>query len=165
MSRAQAQYLDRYAEPEASLAGAIRARFAHVLTIPAYAEGGSLFDTLASIPAGSLGDVLTILVINGRVDSPDSIRETNRAVLERLESEFGSGERIANGVHLTEHPRGALLLIDRATPGRELPARHGVGCGWQRRRRMSKFCSGIYSAAGAILRQSSSSGTIGVRSW
>jgi hypothetical protein len=71
--------------------------------------------------------VLTVVVINGRVDSPRSIREANLAVLERLHSEFGSGERLANGVRLTEHPRGALLLIDRATPGRELPHRQGVG--------------------------------------
>jgi hypothetical protein len=127
LSRAQEQYLDRYAEPEASVAGAIRGRFAHVLTIPAYGEGASLFATLASVPAGPLGDVLIILVVNGRSDSPRSIREANLAAIERVASEFGIGERVANGVRLTEHPRGALLLIDRATPGRELPARHGVG--------------------------------------
>jgi hypothetical protein len=127
MARAQTQYLDRYAEPEASVVGTVRRRFAHVLTIPAYGEGASLFDTLASVPSGSSGDVLTILVINGRIDSPPSTREANLAVLERLALEFGSGERIATGVHLTKHPRGALLLIDRATPGRELPVRQGVG--------------------------------------
>jgi len=112
LSRAQSQYLDRYAEPEASLARVIRGRFAHVLTIPAYDEGNALLDTLASIPAGPLGDVLTIVVINGRVDSPHSTREANLAMLERLRSDFGSGKRIANGLRMTEHSRGALLLIE-----------------------------------------------------
>ena len=121
------QYLDRYAEPEASLAGGMRGRFAHVLTIPAYGEGSALLDTLASVPAGSLGDVLTIVVVNGRVDSARSVRAANLAVLERLRSAFGSGEALAKGARLTGHPRGALLLIDRATPGRELPPRQGVG--------------------------------------
>jgi hypothetical protein len=34
---------------------------------------------------------------------------------------------IAKNAVVHEHPRGALLLIDRATPDRELPPRHGVG--------------------------------------
>ncbi len=127
MSRAPVQYLDRYAEPEASLTSVIRGRFGHVLTIPAYGEGSTLLDTLAAVPAGPLGDVLSIVVINGRVDSAGSIRHANQAVLERIHTAFGSGELLASGARLTEHPRGALLLIDRASPGRELPTRQGVG--------------------------------------
>ncbi len=127
VSRAQKQYLDRYAEPEAGDLGALRRRFGHVLTVPAYGEGGELRKALASIPAGPLGDVLTVLVVNGRVDSPQSMREANLAMLEDLRAAGGRGVPIAQNAVVHEHPRGALLLVDRATPGRELPLRHGVG--------------------------------------
>ena len=127
MTRAEKQYLQRYAEPEARQLGAVRRRFGHVLTIPAYGEGPGLRNALASIPAGPLGDVLTVLVINGRANSPQSMKDANRAMLEELRAAGGRGVEIAPNAALHEHPRGALLLIDRATPGRELPPRHGVG--------------------------------------
>jgi hypothetical protein len=127
MPRAQKQYLDRYAEPEARGLGALRRRFGHVLTIPAYGEGRELRNALASIPAGSLGDVLIVLVVNGRVDSPQSMKDANLAMLEEFRAAGGRGLPIAQNAVVHEHPRGALLLVDRATPGRELPPRHGVG--------------------------------------
>ena len=127
MSRAEKQYLDRYAEPEARELGALRRRFGHVLTIPAYGEERELRKALASIPAGPLGDVLIVLVVNGRVDSPQSVRDTNLAMLEELRTAGGRGAPIAQNTALHDHPRGALLLVDRATPGRELPSRQGVG--------------------------------------
>ena len=127
MSRAERQYLDRYAEPEARALDALRRQFGHVLTIPAYGEERELRNALASIPAGPLGDVLTVLVVNARVDSPQSMRDANLATLEGLRAAGGRGLPIAQNTVLHEHPRGALLLVDRATPGRELPPRHGVG--------------------------------------
>lgn len=127
MSRARKQYLDRYAEPEAREVGALQRPFGHVLTIPAYGEGQELRDALASIPAGPLGDVLTVLVVNGRADSPRSMQDANLATLEELRAASGCGVPIAPNAVVHEHPRGALLLVDRATPGRELPPRHGVG--------------------------------------
>jgi hypothetical protein len=127
VSRAQQQYLDRYAEPEARDRGALRRPFGHVLTIPAYGEGRELREALASIPAGPLGDVLTVLVVNGRVDSPPSMRDANLATLEAARAAGGRGAPVAQNTSVHEHPRGALLLVDRATPGRELPPRHGVG--------------------------------------
>ena len=127
MSRAEKQYLERYAEPEARELGAFRRRFGHVLTIPAYGEGRELRNALASIPAGPLGDVLTVLVVNGRVDSPRSMKDANLAMLQELRAAGGRGVPIAPNTVVHEHPRGALLLVDRATPGCELPPRHGVG--------------------------------------
>jgi hypothetical protein len=127
VTRAQKQYLDRYAEPEARELGGFERRFGHALTIPAYGEGSELRQALASIPAGLLGDVLTVLVVNGRADSPRSMQETNFAMLEALRQAGGGGIPLAPNVSLHEHPRGALLLVDRATPGNELPPRHGVG--------------------------------------
>lgn len=127
MSRAQNQYLDRYAEPEARELGALRRQFGHVLTIPAYGEGRELRRALASIPAGPLGDVLIVLVVNGRVDSPQSMRDANLSTLDELRAAGGRGVSLAANVAIHEHPRGAVLLVDRATPGRELPPRQGVG--------------------------------------
>jgi len=127
VSRAEKQYLERYAEPEAREFGAFRRRFGHVLTIPAYGEGRELRNALASIPAGPLGDVLTVLVVNGRADSPRSMKDANLAMLEELRAAGGRGIPIAPNAVAYEHPRGVLLLVDRATPGHELPPRHGVG--------------------------------------
>jgi hypothetical protein len=127
VSRAEKQYLDRYAEPEARELGSLERRFGHVLTIPAYGEGRELRDALASIPEGALGDVLTVLVINGRTDSPRSMKEANLAMLEELRAGGGPSIPLAPNAAVHEHPRGALLLVDRATRGHELPPRHGVG--------------------------------------
>jgi len=127
MSRAEQQYLDRYAEPEARGIGALGRRFGHVLTIPAYGEGSDLKRALDSIPAGPRGDVLTVLVVNGRVDSPPVMQRANFALLDALRAERGRGISVAPNASLHEHPRGALLLVDRATPGNELPPRQGVG--------------------------------------
>jgi hypothetical protein len=127
VSRALEQYLDRYAEPEARELGAVQRQFGHVLTIPAYGEGRELHDALASIPAGPLGDVLTVLVVNGRADSPQTVRDANLATLEELRAAGGCGVPIAPNAAIHEHPRGALLLVDRASPGRELPPKQGVG--------------------------------------
>jgi len=127
VSRAEKQYLDRYAEPEARELGALLRRFGHVLTIPAYGEERELREALATVPAGPLGDVLIVLVVNGRVDSPQSMRDANLTTLEELRKEGGRGIPLAPNAALHEHPRGALLLVDRATQGHELPPRQGVG--------------------------------------
>jgi len=127
VARAQSQYLDRYAEPEARELGALRRRFGHVLTIPAYGEERELREALASIPAGPLGDVLIVLVVNARADAPQSMRDANLATLEALRAGGGRGIPLAPNTAVHEHPRGALLLVDRATRGHELPPRHGVG--------------------------------------
>lgn len=55
------------------------------------------------------------------------MRDANLATLEKLRAAGGRGVPIAQNAVVHEHPRGALLLVDRATPGRELPPRHGVG--------------------------------------
>ena len=63
-------YLSRYAEPEARAADALAGDFGHVLVIPAYGEGQSLFDALGSVPQGPAGDTLIVVVLNARADSP-----------------------------------------------------------------------------------------------
>lgn len=121
------QYLDRHAEPEAAIATGVMRRFGHVLTIPAAGEGASLRSVLSSIPTGPLGDVLVILVVNGSADAPRWITDANIALFEQLYRDWGAGRTCGTLGTLFERPHGALLLIDRASPDRELPARQGVG--------------------------------------
>lgn len=131
MARAVEKYLASHAEPEIGLEPALRAegraRFGHVLTVPAYGEAESLFALLRSLPAGAIGPALVLLVVNARDDSPAWVHAANRATLERLRAESAGRTRLAAGAELLEHGHGALVVIDRASPGRTLPARQGVG--------------------------------------
>jgi len=126
-ARTHAQYLDRHAEAEARALAIPRRDFGHALVIPACGEGRELHDALASVPAGPLGEVLIVLVVNGRADAPPTLRDANLAALEALRAAGGRGVPLGPNAALHEHPRGALLLVDRASPGRELPPRQGVG--------------------------------------
>jgi len=121
------QYLDRHAEPEIAFAANLSQRFGHVLTIPAAGEAESLFDVLAAIPTGPLGPVLVILVVNESVDSPRWITEANRALLGRLECDWRHGSPCGQNATLFEREHGCVLLVDRASEGRRLPSKQGVG--------------------------------------
>src|SRR4051812_36828159 len=80
------QYLSRHAEPEAAAADALDGSFGHVLIVPAYGEGESLFATLGSVREGPRGPTLIVVVLNARQDSPRSIHEANAEARERLRS-------------------------------------------------------------------------------
>jgi hypothetical protein len=123
-----ARYLEESAEPEAALADRISGSFGHAVEIPAYGERESLARTLASVPAGSRGDVLTVVVLNARRDSPAEVHEVNAAVREAI-AERGPAEVLSEipDARLFPDARGRLLLIDRAAPGSYLPAGQGVG--------------------------------------
>ncbi len=127
--RASAQYLSRHAEPEAALAAWVAGRFRHALVIPAYGERDSLFPLLGSVPAGPGGEVLIVVVLNARADSPPAIHEANAAVRERLARELPEEEDLSASPPIRAHrlPAGAILVIDRAVPGHYLPEGQGVG--------------------------------------
>ena len=122
------QYLSRHAEPEAAAADALTGDFGHVLVLPAYGEGQSLFDTLGSVPKGPRGDTLIVVVLNAREDSPAGVHESNDAARARL-LEAAEGVRELRGFPATalKYPNGALVLVDRARTGHFLPAGQGVG--------------------------------------
>ncbi len=128
-SRPVSQYLARHAEPEAAAADAVTRDLGHVLVIPAYGEGQSLFDTLGSVPKGPRGETLVIVVLNAREDSPPPVHAANAESRRRLEG-------VAQGVsgRTEPHPataltveNGTILLVDRAAPGHFLPKGQGVG--------------------------------------
>lgn len=128
-NKSLSQYLSRHAEPEAKAADGLEGDFGHVLVVPAYGEGQSLFDTLGSVPKGPRGETLVVVVLNAREDSPPGVHATNDAARARL-FEAASGTR-ASGSGLPaaalKYPNGTLLVVDRARPGHFLPAGQGVG--------------------------------------
>src|SRR5438552_639704 len=86
--KAVSKYLDRHAEPEAAAASGLPGEFGHAIVVPAYGEEQSLFTTLGSVTAGSGGDVLVVLVLNARADSPREVHTANKAARERLAKEL-----------------------------------------------------------------------------
>lgn len=128
MEKAVAKYLARHAEPEAALAGNVRSEFGDVLVVPAYGEVESFLAMLGSVAAGSRGDVLVILVLNARADSGQQVHEANQSLRGKLAERLPASVPI-EGDAVLSYPleRGNLLVIDRAVPGRYLPAGQGVG--------------------------------------
>jgi hypothetical protein len=128
MSKAIARYLEESAEPEAALADRVPGAFGHAVEIPAYGEGESLFRTLASVPAGSRGDVLIVVVLNARGDSPREVHEANAVARERIAA-LGPADVVSGHPEARLFPavRGRVLLIDRAAPSSYLPPGQGVG--------------------------------------
>lgn len=128
-SKPVSQYLSRHAEPEAAAAGGIEGSFGHVLVIPAYGEGQSLFDTLGSAPKGPRGDTLIVVVFNARADSPERVHEANRASRARLHEAAKSSREIGGSppVSALAYPYGTVAVIDRALPRHFLPEGQGVG--------------------------------------
>ncbi len=123
------QYLTRHAEPEAAAAERLEGSFGHVLVVPAYGEGQSLFDTLGSVPRGPRGNTLIVVVLNAREASAPAVHEANAAARARL-TEAASATSDLGGEHpvlALSYPYGAVVVIDRALPGHFLPEGQGVG--------------------------------------
>ncbi len=124
-----AAYLSRHAEPEAAAADRLEGRFGNAVVVPAYGEGQSLFDTLGSVPRGAAGETLVVVVVNARADSPARVHEANRAAVARLAESAGSARELSADppVLAFAYPNGAVVVVDRAAPGRFLPEGQGVG--------------------------------------
>jgi hypothetical protein len=127
--KAIAKYLARHAEPDAAGARSIPGEFGQAVVVPAYAEGDPLFAMLGSVPSGSGGDVLVVLVLNARADSSEDARQANASVRERLARELPPPVEVPGEIPLVAYPLryGRLVLVDRSLPGRYLPEGQGVG--------------------------------------
>lgn len=100
-----------------TIEGAERRDFAGAVVIPALAESGHLFATLESLAANPpelLARFLVVVVVNHRADACEQDRADNHETLRRL---------AAGAAPACLH----LALVDAASPGRELPAKEGVG--------------------------------------
>lgn len=126
------KYLRLYAEPELLALDGIpeQESWANVLVIPACNEAPGLLRP----PPPSDGRSLMILVINESIDAACNVSLSNQAlaaaVQKRFEPQWQSGTRFP-GFELSFFrdplaPRD-VLLVDRYSEGRKLPAKGGVG--------------------------------------
>ena len=132
------RYLLRHARiaPEAMALPPPAAGLKLCVVIPALAERAGLGSVLDSLGAGSdrLAEAEVIAVINQPQGAPSAIRADNQATLADLRA----------------RPPGALrlLVLDRASPGRELPAA-GAGVGLARRTGMDLALARLVAAGTA----------------
>jgi len=142
------KYLDRYAEQEVSaLAGMPRIEtWANVLVIPACNESPECLRP----PPVSDGRSLLILVVNQSVDASESVSQSNQTLAAEVRRRFepvwqsreikavaGTSGAVSGAVE--NRPQSALtflrdpdaprdiILVDRFSPGHELPKKGGVG--------------------------------------
>lgn len=122
--KATRKYVERYAEPELSLASRLagaQLSYDNVVIVPAKGEAAQLLDGLR--PA--MQRALAIVVVNATDSEPPAVHTINEATLASLRSH---APRELDGAHFgTIAPGFDLLVIDRATSGRRLPRREGVG--------------------------------------
>ena len=118
------KYLQRYAEPELQTLpelGAVPKR-EFALVIPAYDERPAFLESLLAHPKA--GQTLLILVLNAPDDRPRS--ELNSAMAEWIR-ERGVALAEASAMGLFRIDTLLVLLVDRFSEGREIPAKQGVG--------------------------------------
>ncbi|NRA09827.1 MAG: hypothetical protein HRU02_16845 [Myxococcales bacterium] len=128
--KAERKYLDTHAEPEVALCGALDSAqrgYGHVLAIPAAGEADELERTLASLPDGPLGPVLTIVVVNATPDAPAWVQQSNAQTLETFGRRKDRAQRLTPRATLYAGEGGDVLVLDRATRGHQLPPGQGVG--------------------------------------
>ena len=117
-------YLDRYAEPDAALAASVHGEWDRVLAIPACSEVEGLESTLRSVAETGPG-TLVVVVVNAAEDSPAHHHARNLQGLAVLD-ELIAARPFAGGA-LGAVGDLAVAVIDRASPGRRMPAGQGVG--------------------------------------
>lgn len=120
-----AQYLARHARAEAAIADAVDGRWDHVVVLPAFAEPASLFAGLAALAGHG---ALVILVINEPAGADPVDTAANRELFDAAR-DLGRSRRCASELpaYRIAAPDFELLVVDRASPGNQLPPGQGVG--------------------------------------
>jgi hypothetical protein len=124
MNRTRVQaYLSRYAEPEAFSVRDFSGTWSHAICIPACNEDPSFQQTLDSILKAHGGEkALLILVVNGAQDG--DFEEANKTFLTWIRQQC---TLLPGPMALGKYRELDVLLVDRASPGVQLPERQGVG--------------------------------------
>ena len=126
------KYLSRYAEPEITALDGLpgQVKWRHVLVIPACNESAEFLRA----PPSSDGRSLMVLVINESESAPQNVSSNNQAlattVHKRFELKWESPRKFHDfGLSLFTDPHHSrdVLLVDRFSEGRKLPAKGGVG--------------------------------------
>ncbi len=109
VAKAITQYLQRHAETEVHLAAGASGSYRGLVVVPACNEHPGFLEGLR--PAFSTRALL-VIVVNGRDDQPADVHAANARLLRAMPATLGAAD---------------VLVIDRASVGRRLPAGEGVG--------------------------------------
>lgn len=119
------KYLRLYAEPESQEAHRLSGRYAAALVVPVLAESIDLLEGYRSAARAASARVLVILVVNRALGRP--LHSENARLLEALDAIDPGREPLWPGARQIRASDFDLLVIDRSSPGRELPVKQGVG--------------------------------------
>ena len=120
------KYLDRYASAESSLGALVRTSYDHVLVVPVRGEEPSFLDGYEQALARGSRRTLIVVVANASAALPE--RADEASVREGLLTSLGRVDGdLADNVAWWCRGDHDLVVIDRASPGRELPGKGGVG--------------------------------------
>lgn len=119
------RYLERHAEPETRLASALPGGpWDEVVVIPVLRESELLEGLLQSLSDSATASgkrVIAVLVVNHRAGAPQTDKDDNLGLLARHANECAPGLGLSSWGALT------CAWLDRATIGRELGEKDGVG--------------------------------------
>ncbi|HET9931777.1 MAG TPA: hypothetical protein VFQ35_13845, partial [Polyangiaceae bacterium] len=119
-----AKYLRRYAEAEARQVPRLALPHHAALVVPAFAESEVMLDGYRDAARAAPGPVVVILVVNAPASASDEERAANAALLRslRARASYDDGQFV-----FVAEPEFSLLVVDRASPGREIEKKLGVG--------------------------------------
>jgi len=120
------KYLERYAAEEARLAGALPGQYDHALVVPIRGERSSFLEGYEAALSNGLGRTLVVVVSNTSALAPEGPEEA--ACREELMLLFGAPQgELSENVRWWRRATHDVVVIDRASPGLELPDKGGVG--------------------------------------
>lgn len=128
------KYLAHYAVPEARLPLALPRVYEHVLVVPALAEDAGLVDGVrhafrqqTAEPQPSRG--LLVLVVNATPETSSAMLARNHELILGLEARARARELLQRDPPISWLDLGEFdaVVVDRSSPGHQLPARQGVG--------------------------------------
>ncbi|MFK7825343.1 MAG: hypothetical protein AB8G05_14405 [Oligoflexales bacterium] len=131
------KYIHQYSEPETILGKWIvdltheEGAFDRLLVVPLCSEREAfpfmMQSVVEAVSKHSL-NILLILVVNHRKDSPDWMQENNRVFLEEWGRKLEEKKfHPSTGAFFGKYKSLQILFVDRATIGREFPEKQGVG--------------------------------------
>ncbi|HET9960646.1 MAG TPA: hypothetical protein VFQ61_39515 [Polyangiaceae bacterium] len=118
------KYLERHAEAGLSELAEQLGRYHAALVIPALGENPELLRGIASACALASGRVLVVLVLNATPKSAPELREQNDLCFQVWSR---GAVQLGPNAYLRPEADFDLLLLDRSSPGFELPLKEGVG--------------------------------------
>jgi hypothetical protein len=133
--RNYSQYMERYAEPEARAFRsvfhselALISKNRAVASIPLCREREQIAGCFAALLAAATeARALVIFVVNNRTSSDDGLKKDNQETLEFLLGRV-SPQKLTDTIFFGQASDALnVLIVDRTSPGRELPEDQGVG--------------------------------------